>query len=141
MKKIKIGMTTSVKNNQFLLYSFCGGCGVFADYTFYYLLLENDLNYNLANILSYFLGTIVSFWLNRGITFSVHDNIAKRFTYFLGVAGFGFIVSAFFLWLFVQSVFIEPVYAKVIVIPIVVFIQFSLNRTFSFAPLSNEKND
>lgn len=133
-------MTTGVKNNQFLLYCFCGGCGVFADYAMYYLLLKNDFNYNFANMLSYFLGTVVSFWLNRRITFVVHDNIARRFAYFLGVAGFGFIVSAFFLWLFVQFVFVEPIYAKVIVIPIVVFLQFSLNRTFSFSPLS-KKND
>ena len=129
------------EKKQFFLYCFCGGCGIFSDYSFYYLLLKNDLDYNLANIFSYFLGTIISFWLNRRITFILQDSIRKRLIYFLGVASIGFVASSFCLWLFVKIFYFDPIFSKVIVIPIIVFIQFSLNRTFSFAPISKQKND
>jgi len=134
-------MAKRAKINQFILYSLCGSCGVLADYAFYYLLLKIDFNYQFSNMLGYFLGTIVSFWLNRQFTFALRDNIIKRFIYFLAVAGLGFIVSASGLWLFVYVFFIEPIYAKVIVIPVVVFIQFSLNRILTFTHFSKDKND
>ena len=120
---------------QFFLYCYCGACGVFSDYSLYYLLLKNDLNYNIANILSYFLGTLISFWLNTRITFTLQDSMTKRFIYFLGVASIGFFVSAFCLWLFVRIFNIEPIFSKVIVLPLVVLIQFFLNRKYSFSTL------
>ncbi len=140
---------------QFLLYCLCGGIGVSTDYLIYSSALSFGLWYQSANILGYLSGTLISFFLNRKITFGVHDNLVHRLAIFLGVAVVGFLVSALLLWLMVDviSVYAEisklvtlPDYfiknsgidkvdakiAKLLTLPIVVIIQFSLNRRITF---------
>ncbi len=117
---------------QFLLYCLCGGIGVTTDYLIYYSALTFGLWYQAANVLGYLSGTLVSFFLNRKITFGVHDKPASRLAIFLGVAAVGFTASALMLWLMVDVMFFDAKIAKLLTLPIVVVIQFSMNRRFTF---------
>lgn len=118
---------------QFLLYCLCGGIGVTTDYLIYYSALTFGLWYQAANVLGYLSGTLVSFFLNRKITFGVHDKLAHRLAIFLGVAAIGFSASALMLWLMVDVISVDARIAKLLTLPVVVIIQFSLNRRITFS--------
>jgi putative flippase GtrA len=117
---------------QFLLYCLCGGIGVSTDYAVYYAALKFGAWYQAANVFGYVSGTVVSFFLNRKITFGVRDKMAHRLAMFLGVAAIGFSVSALMLWLLVDFVSVDAKIAKLFTLPVVVILQFSLNRRVTF---------
>lgn len=118
---------------QFILYCFCGGIGVSTDYLVYYLSVHAGLWYQYANVLGYLCGTGISFCLNRIITFKSRDKIAQRFVIFLGVAAVGFTCSAVMLWVLVAQANLDEKIAKLLTLPVVVVIQFLLNRRITFA--------
>ncbi len=117
---------------QFLLYCFCGGIGVSSDYAVFYLSVTNGLWYQAANSLGYLAGTLVSFSLNRIFTFGMRDRILQRLAMFLAIASVGFATSALLLWLLVELIHLDPRIAKLITLPMVVVLQFFLNRRITF---------
>ena len=118
---------------QFLLYCLCGGIGVATDYFIYYAALTLGVWYQAANLFGYLSGTLVSFFLNRKITFGVRDKLARRLAMFLGVAATGFFASALMLWLLVDVISVDARIAKLLTLPVVVILQFSLNRRITFS--------
>jgi putative flippase GtrA len=118
---------------QFFLYCLCGGIGVATDYLIYFSALTFGLWYQGANALGYLSGTLVSFFLNRKITFGVHNKVARRLAIFLGVATLGFSASILMLWLMVDVMSIDPKISKLLTLPVVVIIQFSMNRKLTFS--------
>lgn len=121
---------------QFLLYCLCGGIGVTTDYSIYYVALKFGVWYQAANVFGYISGTVVSFFLNRIITFSVRDKMAHRLAMFLGVATVGFSASAFMLWVLVDFIAVDAKIAKLFTLPVVVILQFSLNRRITFREIA-----
>lgn len=117
---------------QFLFYCLCGGIGVVADYIVYYTALSSGVWYQLANVFGYFSGTLVSFFLNRKLTFDIHDQVLRRLMVFFGVAAIGFSASALLLWLLVEAISVDARVAKLLTLPLVVALQFSLNRSITF---------
>lgn len=117
---------------QFLLYCLCGGLGVSSDYAVFYLAVTAGAWYQGANLLGYVAGTLVSFALNRVLTFGMRDRVMQRLAMFLGVASVGFGASALMLWLLVQQLQVDPRLAKLLTLPMVVVLQFTLNRRLTF---------
>lgn len=117
---------------QLLLYCICGGLGVGTDYVVYYLLVTGGVGYQVANIAGYAAGTLLSFFLNRRITFGVRSNMLRRMAIFFGVAGVGFTTSAAMLWALVDVAGMDPRIAKLLTLPVVVLVQFSLNKRITF---------
>ena len=117
---------------QFLLYCLCGGIGVATDYAVFWLAVTGGLWYQAANALGYLAGTLASFALNRVVTFKQRDRVGQRLAMFLAVAGLGFAVSAALLWGLVDLAGLDARLAKLLTLPLVVVLQFSLNRRFSF---------
>lgn len=117
---------------QFLFYCFCGGIGVSTDYAVYYAALKLGTWYQTANIFGYASGTLISFFLNRRITFAVKDKVTHRLVMFFGVATIGFSASALMLWLLIDYIAIDARIAKLLTLPLVVILQFSLNRKITF---------
>lgn len=124
---------------QFLLYCLCGGIGVSTDYFIYYMALSFGLWYQAANVFGYLSGTLVSFFLNRKITFSVRDKLVSRLAIFLGVAAIGFSASALMLWLMIDVMSVDAKVAKLLTLPVVVIIQFSMNRRITFSKRISEQ--
>ncbi len=124
---------------QLLLYCICGGIGVTADYFVYYSALTFGVWYQTANIFGYLSGTLVSFFLNRKITFGIRDKLAYRLAMFLGVALIGFSVSAVMLWFLVDLMLVDARIAKLLTLPVVVIIQFSMNRRITFLKNTSEQ--
>ena len=116
----------------FLLYCVCGGIGVFTDYLAFYLLVTAGVWYQGANIAGYAAGTLMSFVLNRAFTFKAKDRVGQRLSMFLAVAACGYACSALLLWLLVTAAHLDPRIAKLVTLPLVVTVQYGLNRRFSF---------
>jgi putative flippase GtrA len=74
----------------------------------------------------------MSFALNRIFTFGMRDRALQRLAMFLMVAGIGFAASALLLWLLVDLANVDARIAKLITLPMVVVLQFSLNRRITF---------
>lgn len=117
---------------QFLLYCICGGLGVGTDYTVFFLAFRAGVWYQYANIMGYAAGTLVSFALNRIFTFGMRDRVLQRLAMFLAVASVGFASSALLLWLLVDWGQMDARVAKLITLPMVVVLQFGLNRRITF---------
>lgn len=117
---------------QFLLYCLCGGLGVCTDYAVFYLSVSAGVWYQYANVLGYLAGTLVSFSFNRIFTFAKRDRVLQRLAMFLAVAGVGFAASALLLWLLVDWGQIDARLAKLATLPVVVVLQFALNRRITF---------
>ncbi|SDS00971.1 Putative flippase GtrA (transmembrane translocase of bactoprenol-linked glucose) [Halopseudomonas xinjiangensis] len=117
---------------RFALYCFCGGIGVLSDLSLYYVLLAFGVPYQAANAAGYMMGTLISFILNRRITFGVRDQLLRRLAMFFGVAGVGYLASALMLWVMIDRFHIDAALAKILTLPVVVIIQFSLNRLLTF---------
>ena len=121
---------------QFFIYCLCGGMGVFTDYLVFYGAMTGGVWYQYANGLGYLAGTLGSFLLNRIFTLGVLDQMLRRLLTFLAVASIGFAGSVAMLWVLVDVFSLDARLAKLITLPLVVAIQFSLNRliTFKAAP-------
>ncbi|MYM68837.1 GtrA family protein [Pseudoduganella sp. FT55W] len=117
---------------QFILYCLCGGLGVSTDYLVFFLSVTAGLWYQGANLLGYLAGTLLSFALNRVLTFGMRDRVAQRLAMFLGVAAIGFGASAALLALLVDVLHFDPRIAKLLTLPMVVVLQFTLNRKLTF---------
>lgn len=117
---------------QFFLYCLCGGMGVAADYAVFYGAVMAGVWYQYANGLGYLAGTLTSFTLNRIFTFGMRDRTLQRLALFLVVASIGFAASALLLWLLVDLANVDARIAKLITLPMVVVLQFSLNRRITF---------
>jgi len=115
---------------QFLLYCLIGLSGTLLDFTIFSQL--KHLNYQLANVISYASGTLLSFILNVRFNFRVTDKIPMRLVRFLGVAFLGLTASALLLRLFVGAWGFDRNYSKAATLVVVVFLQYNLNRRFSF---------
>jgi putative flippase GtrA len=118
---------------QLFFYCLCGGIGVTTDYCIYYIVLRFGVWYQVANILSYASGTLVSFFLNRSITFQTLNKTGRRLAMFFGVAAVGYGVSAAMLSFLVGFASIEPRISKLMTLPVVVVIQFLINRRITFS--------
>ena len=117
---------------QFLLYCVFGALGVSSDFAIFYMLNSAEAGYQFANLSGYGSGTHVSFFLNRAFNFDVKDKTAIRFTSFCAIAGLGYAASAMMLWYFVEKLGLDSNIAKLLTLPVVVALQFTLNKLITF---------
>ncbi len=119
-------------NQNFLLYVFIGGIGITLDTSIFLLLGHFEFNYLSANFVGYSVGTCSSFFLNRRYNFKKMNFVYYRFLSFITVAAIGFTVSVVLLYFFVSEFDLSPQTAKLFTLPPVIFLQFMLNRRYSF---------
>ncbi len=112
--------------------------GVSTDYAVFYGAIMGGIWYQYANGLGYLAGTLMSFALNRIFTFAMRDRTLQRLAMFLMVASIGFAASALLLWLLVDLAHVDARIAKLITLPMVVVLQFSLNRRITFKAASGK---
>lgn len=118
---------------QFVLYCLIGTSGTVLDFAIYGQIGRSRLlDYQAANVISYASGTLLSFILNARYNFRVTDKIPLRLARFVGVALLGWAVSAALLYLFVGVWGFNKYYSKVATLVVIVFLQYNLNRRFSF---------
>jgi len=129
------------RNRHFLLYCIIGGTGVTLDFLVYLALVGRaDWHVQYANAAGYASGTVLSFILNAGYNFKRRDRLALRFFCFCCVALLGWMASAGCLYVLVGRLGVNKYLAKLATIVVVVFVQYNLNRLFSFRKIESVPN-
>ncbi|PAZ10759.1 dolichyl-phosphate beta-D-mannosyltransferase [Streptomyces sp. SA15] len=119
---------------QLVRYTLIGGSGVVVD-LLVFLLLHNSvgLDEQLANWISTTLGITNNFILNALITFDRRDRIVVRFLRFYAVGLTGIALTFLLFLVFTDSLGIDANIVKAGSLPLVLALQFVLNRKWSFA--------
>jgi putative flippase GtrA len=119
---------------QLVRYTLIGGTGVAVD-LLVFLLLHNavGLGEQLANWISTTLGITNNFVLNALITFDRRDRIVVRFLRFYAVGLTGIALTFLLFLVFTDSLGIDANLVKAGSLPLVLALQFVLNRKWSFA--------
>jgi len=118
---------------QFLLYAAIGGGAVAIDVgVFAVLATVGGMHVLLANAVSTAIAVVYSFVANSFGTFKVTDRMLLRFVSFAAVSGVGFVASSIMIGASVGLFSMDPVLAKAITLPVVLVVQFTLNKTVTF---------
>ncbi|MFD3498458.1 GtrA family protein [Streptomyces sp. NPDC058676] len=119
---------------QLLSYTLIGGSGVALDFVVF-LLLHNltGMDEQLANALSTTLGIANNFVLNALFTFERRDRILLRFLRFYAVGLTGIALTNLLFLVFTDGLGIDANLVKAGSLPLVLALQFVLNRKWSFA--------
>lgn len=119
---------------EFVLYALIGAIGAGSDFAIY-TILQRSLHYLVANSVSVLVGITLSFLLNAKFNFQVTDRLRRRFVMFFTVGMIGLLVSNLVLALCIDFLGLDPVFAKAVTLGIVLLLQYSLNKRFSFRAL------
>ncbi|WP_406219353.1 GtrA family protein [Streptomyces canus] len=119
---------------QLLRYALIGGSGVALDLVVF-LLLHNltGMNEQFANALSTTLGIANNFALNARFTFQRRDRLVVRFLRFYAVGLTGIALTNLLFLAFTDGLGIDANLVKAGSLPLVLALQFVLNRKWSFA--------
>ena len=117
---------------QFISYCFCGCICVVVDFLFFSTLINFKFQYQYANFISYFIATLFSFILNRLFTFEIKNYIIKRLLLFISISIAGYFISTIMLFILKTNMNINIIFLKVLTFPIVVLLQYSLNKKYTF---------
>ncbi|MGW0941932.1 GtrA family protein [Streptomyces sp. NPDC002623] len=119
---------------QLITYALVGGSGVLLDMGAF-LLLYNvaGMHEQVANVLSTSLGITNNFVLNALFTFDKRDRLLMRYLrfYAVGLTGIGLTFVLFAV--FSRGLGVDPNLVKAGSLPLVLALQFVLNRKWSFA--------
>lgn len=118
--------------SKLIRYALFGGVGATSDFVIYSVMLWVGLPYVLDNICGYVCGTVISFFLNRKFTFKVSNRISLRLLSFLMIAVTGLGVSTLLVQLFVEVFSFQAIPAKLMTLPAVFLLQFTLNSLVTF---------
>ncbi|WP_329293408.1 GtrA family protein [Streptomyces pseudovenezuelae] len=121
-------------SRQLLSYTLIGGSGVALDLVVF-LLLHNaaGMNEQIANAISTTLGIANNFVLNARFTFERRDRLVVRFLRFYAVGLTGIALTNLLFLAFTDGLGIDANLIKAGSLPLVLALQFVLNRKWSFA--------
>ncbi|MFF0592963.1 GtrA family protein [Streptomyces antibioticus] len=126
--------TTEAPARQLVRYTLIGGSGVLLDLLAFALLHRGaGLDEQLANAVSTTLGITSNFALNARFTFARRDRLAVRFLRFYAVGLTGIALTNLLFLLFTDALGIDATAVKAGSLPLVLALQFALNRKWSFA--------
>lgn len=118
---------------QFLIYAVIGVSGATIDYFAFVVMIQFiPWHYLVINLISTTLGITNNFFLNAHFNFGVKDRLFKRFLSFFAVGLFGMAFASGLLYLLVDLLHLIPEVSKFLVIVVIVFLQYNLNKKFSF---------
>lgn len=121
-------------SRQLLSYTLIGGSGVALDLVVF-LLLHNaaGMDEQVANAISTTLGIANNFVLNARFTFERRDRLVVRFLRFYAVGLTGIALTNLLFLAFTDGLGIDANLIKAASLPLVLALQFVLNRKWSFA--------
>ncbi|MCK9368694.1 GtrA family protein [Candidatus Dojkabacteria bacterium] len=151
MKIIEFAKSNLKKHSDFVKYVLIGFTGIFWDFGSFFLLVNVfHVNELIANPVGMVLGIVNNFLLNAYFNFKKTDRLFIRFLSFLSIGIIGIFISDFVIFLIHRVIFldllrhsllsaqtdtffnVELTITKGFAIVLIAFIQFFLNKRFSF---------
>jgi putative flippase GtrA len=122
------------KLRQLIRYTMVGGSGVALDLAAFFLLYNAlGLHEQIANAISTSLGITNNFVLNALFTFDRRDRLLVRFLRFYAVGLTGIALTYVLFRIFSDWLGVDPNLVKAGSLPLVLALQFVLNKKWSFA--------
>lgn len=123
-----------LSRRNFILYLLIGGTALLLELSVFFIFTVSLLiSPVIANAIAMGVGMVTSFLLNAQYNFKVNDKMILRFASFFVVTALSYAVSTVMLVLLIEQVHIHAFIAKLITVPIVLFIQFNLNKRVTFS--------
>jgi putative flippase GtrA len=121
------------QHRTFVLYTVIGASGVALDLLLF-LVLHNafDVHEIVATAISTTAGITNNFILNAFFNFRRSDGLAGRFVRFYAVGLLGLAMVAALLFVFSTVLGVDPNIVKVLSLPLVLVLQYTLNARWSF---------
>ncbi len=124
-------------DRHILIYGLIGASGVGIDYGLYTALISfTGIGFRAANLISVTIAIGNNFYWNIRHNFKLKDKPLLRGLLFFTVGFVGLFVSDQLLVALIEFGKVDAVPAKALVIPAVIFLQYILNRTFTFRVLA-----
>jgi putative flippase GtrA len=121
------------KHSRFVKYSIIGVTGATLDFLLFALFVKVfGVYYLFANVISVTAGITNNFFLNAFFNFRKKDRLLNRFVKFYSVGLFGLLLSSALLYIAVEVLFISEIISKIIIIGVIVIVQYTLNKKFTF---------
>lgn len=134
-------MSVFSTHKNLILYVLIGVSAVVVDvglYSFFYFNLEMPAVF--ATTLSVATSIVCSFLLNAFVNFGKSDKLFRRFSSFASICCGGLAFSAAVIFIFVDVLGFPALLIKLLTLPFVFAIQYTLNRRFSFHDFKQEKH-
>ena len=118
---------------QFSKFTVVGAVGTVVHYTILILLVERvGVSSVAGSSIGAVAGAFVNYFLNYYFTFKSNRRHTEAFIQFYMVAGTGFVLNAFFMWLMAKVFGVYYILAQLITTGIVLLWNFWLNRIWTF---------
>ncbi|WP_423243588.1 GtrA family protein [Clostridium thermarum] len=98
----------------------------------YSILIYIGIHYFIANTAGYILGTLNSYFFNKSWVFQSKDSARDLFYKFIIVNIITLSISNILLFIFVDKLHYEKYLVQIIVIPITMLFNFTLNKVWTF---------
>jgi len=124
-------------DRHILIYGLIGVSGVAIDYALYTALISfTGIGFRMANLISVTIAIGNNFYWNFRHNFKLKDKPLVRGLLFLIVGFVGFFLSDQLLVALIDILKVDAVLGKAFVMPVVIFLQYVLNRTITFGALA-----
>jgi putative flippase GtrA len=122
---------------QFLQYATIGALCASVDVLIFNLLLSIGIETLFANFSSTSCGILLSYTINSKITFRSFAKFTTSPIRYATVGIIGILITSSILLLFVNQLEFDPMWVKIVTIPLVAVTQFLLNKNWSFKYRAN----
>jgi len=120
-------------HSQLVKYAIIGSTGVAWDFICFTVLMHVlSWPYLLANAISVSLGITNNFFLNALYNFRTRDRLLWRFVRFYGIGLVGLMISSLTMFILVNLINLNALWAKLVTLFMVAVLQFYLNKTITF---------
>ncbi|MDR1878406.1 MAG: GtrA family protein [Bacteroidales bacterium] len=126
------------KYRNLILYGIIGSTSAGLDLLIYTLLLKAGLYYLFSHFISIHCGILCSFILNRQYNFKTKDKTLYRFLSFYVIGLTSLLLSTGMLYLMIQIMAWDKMYAKLTTIIAVAILQFILNKFITFRKIHHK---
>lgn len=123
-----------IKYKEVLLYLIFGGLTTLVNIVVYALCTKLFyINWEISNIIAWILSVLFAYVTNRKYVFeSKSNNIVKEMTSFFGFRLLSFALDMGFMYLFVDMIRMNDMFAKIIVQVIVIVLNYVFSKLFIF---------
>ena len=126
IKKILLDKSKPIK------FAIVGASNTIISFLAYYILLNNGMNYLLANIVAYLLGMFNSYIWNKRWVFEQRTNSIKSFIKFSIINLAVLLLSTTFLYILSNIFLFNKVFAQIITTSILMVLNYYANKLWTF---------
>lgn len=125
---------------ELIVYCMIGCTGAGLDFAIYAALAYwSGMHYQIANFISVSFGILNNFFLNYFFNFKAKGRMLVRLVCFYSIGMFGWVLSVFGLWMFIERIGMNAIAAKLGTIVFVTIVQFCLNKFITFRKNNSNK--